>query len=77
MFSNNFKTSIFKEMTEQYFKSDAKQMVDMLFDNKLFIDRLTRDELNELENLLSFIMQSKFDSHIRAKELFNKIKNHK
>lgn len=61
-------------MSEQYFKNDAKQLVDMLFDNKLFKDGLTRDDLTGIEDLLSYTMQSKFDSHMRAKELFDRIK---
>jgi hypothetical protein len=62
-------------MTEQYFKSDAKQMVDMLFDTKIFIPTLTRDELNGIEELIQYILQSKFDSHIRVEKLFSKIKD--
>lgn len=64
-------------MTHQYFKNDAKQLVDMLFDNKLFIPTLTRDELNGVEEFLQYTMQSKFESHIRAKELFDKIEKSK
>lgn len=62
-------------MTEQYFKTDAKQLVDILFDRKLFIDGLTRDDLNGIEELLQYIMQSRFDSYLRAEKLFSKIKN--
>jgi hypothetical protein len=60
-------------MTETYFKNDAKQIVDMLFDNKLFISTLTRDELNSIEEYLAYSMESKFDSHLRAEKLFSKI----
>lgn len=63
-------------MTEQYFKNDAKQMVDMLFDNKLFIDAMTRDNLNEVEELVGYLMQSRFDSYLKAEKLFSKIKTH-
>jgi hypothetical protein len=60
-------------MTQEYFKRDAKQIVDMLFDNKLFVDRLSRDELNGIEELVCFLMQSRFDSHEKAKHLFDSI----
>lgn len=60
-------------MTIDYFKRDAKLIVDGLFDNKLFIERLTRDELNGIEELIGYLMQSKFESHLRAHELFDKI----
>ena len=63
--------------TEQYFKNDAKQIIDTLFDGKLFIDTLTRDDLNSLEDWVCFAMNSKFNSIQRAKDLFEKIKSTK
>lgn len=61
--------------TEQYFKSDAKTIVDTLFDAKLFREDITRDMLNLTENYISYAMDSRFKSHRRAIELFEKIKN--
>lgn len=60
-------------MTEKYFKQDAKQIVDTLFDNKLFIDSLTRDDLNSIEDYLQYAMESRFNSHVKSKELSIKI----
>jgi hypothetical protein len=57
------------------FKADAKQIVDMLFDAKLFKESITRDHMNTLEELVKSIMQSRFDSHIKMKELSKKINN--
>jgi hypothetical protein len=61
-------------MTDQIFKADAKQLVDMLFDNKLFVERITRDDMASVEELLSFMMQSKYDSYVMARGLLDRIK---
>lgn len=61
--------------TEKYFKSDAKTIVDTLFDAKLFREDITRDSLNLTEQYLSYAMQSRFNSHHKAKELFERLKN--
>ena len=61
-------------MTKTYFKNDAKQIIDMLFDNKIFIPTLTRDELNATEEFIEYSMQSRFDTHLKAEKLFSKIK---
>lgn len=61
-------------MTKEYFKNDAKQIIDLLFDNKIFIPTLTRDELNLTEEFIAYSMQSKFDCHLKAEKLFSKIK---
>ena len=61
-------------MSETYFKNDAKQIIDILFDNKIFIPTLTRDELNLTEEFIAYSMQSRFDNHLRAEKLFSKIK---
>lgn len=59
--------------TEQYFKSDAKTIVDTLFDSKLFREDITRDMLNATEEYLSYAMDSRFKSHQRAKDLCDRI----
>jgi len=63
-------------MTEVNFKNDAKQIVDMLFDNKIFRDDITRDFLNGTEDYLAYAMWSRFDSHQKAKDLFDRIQKH-
>jgi len=61
-------------MNEDYFKQDAKQIVDMLFDTRALRDDLTRDDMNTLENYIHFTLQSKFNSYERLRELTEKIK---
>ncbi len=56
------------------FKQDAKQITDMLFDKRLFVDSLTRDEMNAFEDLIEIILSSRFESHIRCEELLKSLK---
>ena len=64
-------------MEERLFKADAKQIVDMAFNHKLFKDELTRDDFNAFEDLIQFLLQSRFESYQRATELFKKISEQK
>jgi hypothetical protein len=61
-------------MKDQLFKNDAKQIVDMIFDNKMFKDNITRDDMNGFEDLISFLIQTRFESHIRCENMLRKIK---
>ncbi len=63
-------------MEKNYFKQDAKQIVDMLFDNKIFRVDVTRDDLGAVEKHINFLLESKFDSHLRLTKLVEKIKVH-
>lgn len=60
--------------TTNLFKQDAKTIVDTLFNTKLFKDDLTRDDFNSVEELLQYMMSSRFDSFLRAEKLSNSIK---
>lgn len=59
---------------DDLFKQDAKTIVDMCFDNKLFKDQVTRDDMNTFQDYIGFLLQSRFDSHVRCKEMLDKIK---
>lgn len=61
---------------QELFKADAKQIVDTIFDNKLFKDNVTRDNMNGFEDLIQFLLESKYNSHIKMLELTSKIKEH-
>ena len=61
-------------MDEKIFKQDAKQMVDMMFDSNLFHDNVTRDNMNTFEELIRFLLQSKFDSYKRLEKLNESVK---
>ena len=44
---------------KNYFKQDAKTIVDMLFEAKLFKDHITRDDMNVTEALIESISDLK------------------
>jgi hypothetical protein len=60
-------------MEELIFKQDAKQIVDMAFDKKLFKDEITRDDMNGFEDLISFLLSSRFESYKKCEELLKKL----
>ena len=60
-------------MEDKYFKTDAKSIVDMLFDTKVFKDDLTRDDLNHLEEFVWYLLQSKFDSYVKVTKLMDSV----
>ena len=60
-------------MEDKLFKRDAKQIVDMAFSNKFFKDELTRDDLNVFEELIGFLLQSRFDSYVRTERFLESI----
>ena len=64
-------------MEKTRFKQDAKQITDMLFDKRLFVDSLTRDEMNAFEDLIEFIINSKFESHLRCEKLLESLEKNK
>ena len=68
----SFKCIIFVK-TNKIFKQDAKSIVDTLFETKIFRDDLTRDELNTVEEMVDYMMTSKYDSIKRAEKLFTQI----
>jgi len=59
--------------TNKIFKQDAKSIVDTLFETKIFRNDLTRDELNAIEELIDYMMTSRYDSIKRAEQLFSRI----
>jgi len=56
-------------MKDERFKADAKQIVDLCFDTKFFDDKITRDHMNEFENLIVYLLQSRFESYKRSSAL--------
>lgn len=53
-------------------KHDARSIVDSLFDNKYFRGDITRDEMDSLENLVAFCLQSRFEQYSKAHEIMEK-----
>jgi len=62
-------------MEQKQFKQDAKSIVDMLFDAKLFKDILTRDDFNGVEDFIAYLMESNFNSYQRITKLMEKVKD--
>ena len=60
-------------MKNEYFKTDGKQIADMLFDAKYFKDSVTRDDMNAVEELIVFLLQSKFETYKRTTKLLERI----
>ena len=60
-------------MEDKIFKADAKQLVDIAFNNKLFKDELTRDDFNAFEDLIQFLLQGRFESYQRVEKLMKTI----
>jgi len=64
-------------MNDKYFQQDAKQIVDMVFDAKVLRPDLTRDNLNSMEEFISYLLQSKFESYQKLENLMAKIEKTK
>lgn len=60
-------------MEEKIYKQDAKQIVDLAFDNKLFKDEITRDDMNSFEELIEFLLSSSFEGYKRLDKLLESI----
>ena len=61
-------------MKDEIFKQDAKTIVDSFFDQKLFVDKITRDDMNGIQEFIEYLLQSRYESYIRCKALSDKIK---
>lgn len=60
-------------MEVKVFEQDAKQIVDQLFDAKMLKDDVTRDQMNVFEDLVHFLLKSKYDSYLRITKLTESI----
>lgn len=59
---------------EKYYQARAKFLVDMLFDKGLFIEGVSRDDMQAVEDLIAFEYQSSANSIKRSTEFLAKIK---
>lgn len=64
-------------MNEPMFKNDAKSIVDVAFETKLFKDSVTRDDMNTFEELIQFMLSSRFDSYIKCQKILEHTEKHK
>tara|TARA_R100001086_G_scaffold91296_1_gene45185 strand:- start:761 stop:973 length:213 start_codon:yes stop_codon:yes gene_type:complete len=53
---------------------EAKTLVNLMFDNKLFRNDLTRDDLNSIEEYLDYSLNSRLKTHVEFSDLFKKLK---
>ena len=58
------------------FARDAKTIVDLLFDAKLFKDSITRDDMLQVESLVCYLMDTRYNGQKRAEALMEKLQKH-
>lgn len=54
-----------KEKIESYYQSEAKQIIDVMFEAKIFKPETTRDDMNDYEDLLAYL----FQAHARSAQI--------
>ena len=59
---------------KELFRADAKQMVDVMFDNGLFKDDLTRDEMTALENWVNIVLSGRYESMLTFEKIMKGVK---
>lgn len=62
-----------KQEIDKYYQNEAKRIVDNLFDAKVFNPSLTRDDMQNLEDLIAFYFQTFADSVRKTIEFTNSI----
>ena len=64
-------------MEKQIFKSDAKQIVDLFFETKLFKEDVTRDDMNSTEEFIQDMLESRYNSYVKLTALLERIEKSK
>ena len=59
-------------MNDKQFSNDAKQIVDLIFESKMLRKNITRDEMNTFEELINFLLSSRFESYKRVESLLKR-----
>jgi hypothetical protein len=63
-------------MTEELnnlIKEDAKNIVDLLYETKALDSKLTRDNMNALEEYIRVVLQGRINNHINLIDLKSKL----
>lgn len=47
-----------EEEIEKYYQNQAKGIIDLMFDTKIFKESVTRDDMNGYEDLLAYMFQA-------------------
>ena len=58
------------------FKRDAKMLVDILFEKDLFKKRISRDDMNALEDFVYLSLNGTYQSEKKITALMKKINDH-
>lgn len=64
-----------KDKIEPYYQARAKEIIDSMFNCKIFADRITRDDMNGFEDLIAFLMQSNAQTQYKLAEFAVKYKD--
>ncbi len=59
---------------EKYYQIQAKQIIDSMFDCKVFSEKLTRDDIQGFEDLMAFYFQSHARTATKCAEFSNTLK---
>jgi len=59
---------------EEYYKREAKELIDLLFDKDFLNPELTRESIDWLEEYVGFVFQSKCQSAAKVAMLVAKLK---
>lgn len=54
-------------------KEDAKNIVDLLYETKALDSKLTRDNMNALEEYIRVVLQGRINNHINLIDLKSKL----
>ncbi|MCK4579402.1 MAG: hypothetical protein KAU50_11475 [Candidatus Marinimicrobia bacterium] len=58
---------------EKHYQMQAKDLVDNIFDAKLFNEKLSRDDINAVEDTFAYILQSNVKSAMKMFQLLDRI----
>ncbi len=64
-------------VVEEYYKRQAKDLVNLLFDRRFLNDELSYESIDWLEDYLGFIMQSQSQSAAKSALLIAKMRDKK
>ena len=60
---------------EPYYQMQAKEIIDSMFDAKVFNEKMTRNDMQGYEDFLAFMFQSQARSTRKTVELLNRVKH--
>ena len=60
---------------DKIIKQDAKSIIDLLYDTKVFKSDLTRDNLNAIEEFVAVTLETRINSYVKQYKLKEMISN--